>query len=88
MKVFEFDPTTGKKGKQIDDIPVPQGFLNRERVECVLPKWYDAEWMVATSATDRNNKPVTFDRPVCFCLGKFRCGMDEHWEWVALLPKP
>ncbi len=87
MKVFEFDPSTGKRGAQIDDVQRPEFLRNPEMAQCVLPKGQrDTDWFVATEAFDRNNKRVVFDRPVCFCLGQFTAGSDTTWQWYALLP--
>ena len=88
MQVYSFDPITGTKGDYICDIPrVDAMGVNGDRPECVLPKWGpDYNWMVANYAKDRQNRPVTFDRPVCFCVGKWYAGEDASWEWVALLP--
>lgn len=86
MKVFEFDPTTGARGALISDIPRPGFVANPASAFCALPKVKDAEWMVATQIADRTNKPVVFDRPVCFCLGQMTAGKDTSWHWVAYLP--
>ena len=86
MKVFEFDPATGARGALIGSMPRPDFVANPAGATCVLPKSKDADWMVATKAADRENKPVVFDRPVCFCLGQMTAGTDTSWHWVALLP--
>lgn len=45
------------------------------------------KWSIATRVEDRNSREVTFDRPVCFCLGQFTAGTETTWEWVAYLPE-
>lgn len=86
MKVFAFDPTTGKKGDYLMDSFSPHFLSNMDRVSCTLPKWPDSDWMVATKMTDRNNKEIKFDRPVCFCMGQWTAGTDTAWQWVAYIP--
>ena len=86
MKVFEFNPETGARGSLIREIPRPDAVSNRSGKKCALPKMIDANWMVADELKDRNNRPITFDRPVCFCLGQWTAGEDTAWEWVAYLP--
>jgi hypothetical protein len=88
MKVFEFDPATGRKGALIGESIRPDAVSNRSGRSCALPKAKrDENWMVATTLADRRNHPITFDRPVCFCLGQFTAGTDTAWEWVAFLPE-
>lgn len=88
MKVFAFNPVTGRKGALIGDIARPDHVSNRQGAQCQKPPSRDDEdWMVATVATDRNNKRVAFEHPVCFCLGKFTAGTDSAWQWVILLPE-
>ena len=86
MKVFEFNPSTGERGSLIAEIARPDSVGNISRKSCILPKMVDANWMVADELKDRNNRPITFDRPVCFCLGQWTAGTDTAWEWVAYLP--
>jgi len=88
MKVFEFDPTTGKRGQLICEMPRFHGYSNMKGAKCALPKHgSDTQWSIATRVEDRNSREVTFDRPVCFCLGQFTAGTDTTWEWVAYLPE-
>ena len=86
MKVFEFDPTNGTKGNLICEIARIDAFSNRELKVAKTPNMKDCNWSVATKLEDRNGKPVTFDRPVCFCIGQLTAGTDTAWEWVAYLP--
>jgi hypothetical protein len=88
MKVFEFNPVTGRPGPQVTDILVPQFLSNPRAAKCKLPKdGPDTNWTIATVALDRNNERVAFDRPVCFCIGKLTAGTDTAWHWFALLPE-
>lgn len=87
MKVFEFDPVTGRRGAQIADIAAPQFVANPGFAKCKLPKaTRDSDWRVATLATGKNNEAIVFDRPVCYCLGQWTAGTDTTWQWVAHLP--
>lgn len=87
MKVFEFNPSTGKRGAFLEEMNRPDAIGNPAGVRCKLPVMPDAQWIVATELSDRNNKPMAFDRPVCFCLGQWTAGTDTHWQWVAYLPQ-
>lgn len=89
MKVFEFDPATGRRGAQIADIPRPTALSNINMARCVLPKHAkDVSWSIATRMY-RDGQPMTefYDRPVCFCLGQFTAGTDTTWQWYALIPE-
>lgn len=86
MRVFKFNPATGQRGDQIDDVRV-FGTSNMEMVSCVTPKQPDADWCVATKLFDRDNNEIKFNEPVCLCLGQFTAGTDTAWHWVAYLPQ-
>jgi len=89
MKVFEFDPATGRRGAQIGDIRRPTALSNLEMAKCVLPHaTRDTQWAVATRAY-LDGQPITdfYDRPVCFCMGQWTAGEETTWQWYALLPK-
>lgn len=87
MKVFKFDPATGKKGEQIADIPRPDAISNRNAIDCVLPKNTDSiTWSTCTKIENRKGDEITFSEPVCFCHGLWRAGTNESWEWYALVP--
>lgn len=88
MKVFEFDPMSGKRGQMICEMPRFHAYSNREGKRCTLPKAdNDTMWNIATRVEDRNGKLVVFEHPVCFCLGQFTAGQDTTWEWVVYLPE-
>jgi hypothetical protein len=88
MKVFKFDPATGKRGEQISEVPRFFAYSNMGGASCVLPKHSkDTTWSVATKVEDRQGNEVTFAEPVCFCMGQMTCGSDTNWEWIAYLPK-
>lgn len=90
MKVFAYNVNTGEREDIIDTIGVPSHLMNKEMIKCKLPQYIspDASWKVFTYAADRNNIELTYDYPVCFCMGKMRCGEEpEFWDWVILLPK-
>ena len=86
MKVFEFDPVTGKRGAQIDEIERPTGTSNLEGRTCTLPTQPGAEWRVVTEVQKRDGVRIMWPRPVCFCLGKMSAGEDSSWWWCAYLP--
>jgi len=89
MKVFAFDPTTGKRGAQLDDIPLVIGTGNPRGAQCKLPKQAGVQWAVATQVEGRDGKRLSFDQPVCFCIGQLRpFGSTEQgeWHWFAYLP--
>lgn len=88
MKIFKFDPTTGKRGEQISDIQRFFSYSNMAGASCVLPKnAKDTNWQVATKVEDRQGNEVKFTEPVCFCMGQMTCGSDTSWEWIAYLPQ-
>jgi hypothetical protein len=93
MKVFKFDPTTGKRGEQIAEMQVPTLLQNLDQASCVLPTaksskpGHEATWEVCTKLFDREMRPITFPEPVCFCIGKLTAGTDTAWHWYAYLPK-
>ena len=86
MKVFEFDPANGTKGNLICEIARIDAYSNRELKVAKTPNMIGSNWSVATKLEDRNGNHVTFDRPVCFCIGQLTAGIDTAWEWVAYLP--
>ena len=85
MKVFEFDPVTGKRGALIEEISRPTGTSNMKMLSCKLPQQPDSEWRVATEV-ERGLEKLSWDRPVCFCLGQMTAGTDTSWWWIAYLP--
>lgn len=87
MKVFAFNPDTGVKGELLCEIGLAHAVSNPERQSCQLPPVQEGvEWAVATRASDINDKPIQFNQPVCFCLGKWWAGTDGFWHWIVLLP--
>ena len=88
MKVFAFDPTTGRKGPQIGESIRPDALSNMHRFTCPVPRnTATTSWRIATEAADIRNRPIKFDRPVCFCLGQQTAGTDTTWVWYALVPQ-
>lgn len=86
MKVFHFDPSTGKRGELIEVRGMAYSTSNPQGLRAKLPKANDQDWSVATEAADHNGQPIKYQIPVCFCLGQLTCGTDTSWHWVALLP--
>lgn len=93
MKVFTFDPATGRRGSApLGDVRCA-GYSNRHRLSPVLPRpTQDTNWVAASAASDTRNQPITaaqFGQPaICFCIGQITCGTDTAWEWVALIDPP
>lgn len=103
MKVFAFDPTTGKRGKQIGerklnmwtaeslDYMVREGYV--EPIDVVLPAdRHDAEHMVHVNAgiTLSNGEDVSYADPeqwVCFCYGKWGTPADGY-RWKWIILPP
>lgn len=100
MKVFEFDPVTGRRGAQIDNV---------RRAAWTDSRWneYDGHAPVGFGAdadvTVHHNAGITSadgseeisyrrDRWVCFSLGCWHMGVQddgrplEQWVWVILPP--
>lgn len=91
MKVFAFDPKTGKRGKEVLGSVNCQATGNRSRATCKLPRHNPADttWTVADHAEGTRGAkilPEAFGQDaICFCLGQMTAGTDTTWEWVALV---
>jgi hypothetical protein len=91
MKVFEFDRTTGKRGKQVGNVVChAYGNYGDTLPSVTLPaKRTDTTVDVAGHASDARNKPITAAQfgceSVCFCIGNLTCGTDTTWNWVILV---
>jgi hypothetical protein len=90
MKVFKFDPATGKRGELVADIPRPCA-TGGAAAGVVLPSNTDTiNWWAIKSAEDRQGNPISFPFPVCFCTGEHFASMDRSdgcWWWYALIPQ-
>lgn len=86
MKVFHFDPQTGRRGAYIENAPVACQLSNPDGAKATLPYGKDTQWAVATMASTRDGTPIMYDFPVCFCVGLLTAGTDSAWHWYALLP--
>lgn len=96
MKVFEFDPVTGRRGAQIDNVrraawtseydadyagATPVGFGK----DADVTVHRDAGITSADGATDISYKR---DRWITFCLGCWHMGPGEdRWQWIVLAPR-
>jgi hypothetical protein len=77
MKVFKFNPKTGKRGEQICEIKRPDGMsFDYDRTDVVVPSRYQnrdgdfVEWRVAYMIQDRQCQEIDLgDEWVCFCTG-------------------
>ena len=102
MKVFSYNPVTGTRGEQIDnikraswtdqsvDFQVSHNII--EPINCKVPSVRRQEWTVHVDAgiSGEDLKGISYQRDewICFCLGEFICGEDEGvWDWVILPPK-
>lgn len=91
MKVFAFDPATGKRGQEVIGNVNCQGYSNSTRPACKIPPHNKAttNWVVADAASGRGCTPITPEmfgqEAICFCIGQMFCGTDASWEWVALV---
>lgn len=94
MKVFRFDPKTGRRGEQID---------TRRRASWTDSRWNeypyanpvgfgrDAEVTVHRNAgTGLIGDEISYRHATewtCFCLGCWNCGPGtDTWTWVVLPP--
>lgn len=99
MKIFSYDPKTGKRGDHIDDARVSSWascsvnyLISKGLMEDL--GWVTGDFGPDTEVTihedagvsDRDGKPVSYrrDQWICFCTGKWKCGQDEMWSWVVL----
>jgi hypothetical protein len=102
MKVFKFDPKTGKRGEQIWTkqriqwtgqsvrYQAEHGII--EPIECVIPSVYGQEWNLYVDAggLDHDYSDVSYlcEEWICFCIGEMRCGEEPaYWDWTILPPK-
>ena len=100
MKIFEFDPTTGRRGELIEtakcmswtdcSVEFAVNANSIEAIDYVAPAARpDAEHTVHVDAgsTDRNGNDVSYRHPTewrTFCYG---CTAHDHvWCWVILPP--
>jgi len=96
MKIFEFDPKTGKRGDYIESrrphtyagqfvsFQVSEGLI--EPIQFRTPKWGPKDDVGVHVDAGRMEESYQFeDRWVCFCLGQRP--HDEKWEWVVLPPR-
>lgn len=99
MKIFSYDPKTGKRGEQIDYLPVASWadcsvdyLISQGKMEDL--GWVTADFGPGTETTihadggncDRDGKSVSYRRDVwiCFCTGHWGQGSHQHWEWVII----
>lgn len=102
MKIFSYDPKTGKRGAQIDNLE--RASYSSCSVDYLIRKglmkdmgWITGDFGPDTEVTmhedagthDRDGKAVSYRREewVCFCTGCWRTGDQETWQWVVLPPK-
>lgn len=86
MKIFHFDPQTGRRGTFIHNGVYAAQTSNLKGVRCTLPHSPGTNWSVATVAKPRDGTPIEYPHPVCFCIGELTSGTDTAWHWYALLP--
>ena len=96
MKVFKFDPKTGKRGEHITDIPRPDGIgFDYDRTDVVVPSRYQnkdgdfVEWRVAHIAQDRKLQEIDLGEEwVCFCTGYTTDLSDSQFAFVTGHARP
>ncbi len=86
MKVFHFDPVSGKRGPFIENAPYARQLSNPDGAVATLPRRPGEDWTVASAAFDRQGRPISYPQPVGFCTGEFTAGTDLAWHWHALMP--
>lgn len=102
MKVFAYDPITGKRGEFIEEqhrasfggcsvgYAIKTGQL-KDMGWVTGDFGGDSEVTIHTDAgiTGRDGKSVSFitDRWICFCTGKWKTGTKEAWVWMVLPSK-
>lgn len=91
MKVFRFDPLTGKRCEQVADIAAPSAtgaYIYDDSIK--LPESTGTtQWAAIRRAEDRRGNLISFPFPVCFCTGEHFASMDRTdgtWWWFALIP--
>lgn len=97
MKVFKFDPKTGKRGELIDEIRLPSTFGQsiefaqskgvQTHLSYTLPDSYgDTVWEshIYMGRDDDEGNLVTskYDCWVCCCSGKW----NDEWVWNVIPP--
>ena len=96
MKIYKFDPATGKRGEHIDTRELLEWTDARARIDCVLPNTPGEKWSVhqGAGATGPDHKDLSYqtDEWICFCWGPLVRGEEfvageEIWEWIVLPPK-
>jgi len=90
MKVFRFDPATGKRGELVADIARPCATGAAAQGVKLPASTNTTQWWAINSAEDRRGQPITFPFPVCFCTGEWFASMDHSdgcWHWYALIPQ-
>lgn len=99
MKIFTFDPVTGKRGECIGIFPVATyadcgaayAIENGKYAPFPLPSLPNRpneKWTIHVDAGRFDTSYLT-DQWVCFCLGCFTVNPQDDgvWEWVVLPPK-
>ena len=94
MKIFKFDPDTGRRGDLIREAPRAswaaaywQGYTGH------VPVGFGSDAQVTVhqdSGVTDSEGDVSYRHPTewtCYCLGCWHVGPDEQdWEWVVLPP--
>lgn len=97
MKIFSYDPSTGRRGEQIDtagvfewtDQSVDYQVSNNviKPIDCKVPEIRGQNWTVHVDA-GRGDESYQRDEWICACMGEMICGEGQgEWEWVILPPK-
>jgi hypothetical protein len=97
MKVFKFDPQTGKRGELVDEIRLPSCYGQsiefaqskgvQTHLSCTMPKSYgDTRWeshiYMGRDDDEGNFVPQQYDFWVCCCSGR----ENGTWVWNVIPP--
>lgn len=98
MKIFKFNPITGKRGEQIGNRKIAEwtsfgidyGTKNGKIEPIAYSKPRDSrtqEWTAHVDAGEGDDSYLA-DEWICFCLGEWRAGEEAGvWTWAILPPK-
>ena len=98
MKIFKFNPITGKRGEQIDNVGLIE--WTAESVKYMIGEGRiapikhntpndtsNAEWVTHIDA-GRGDVSYLRDEWICFCQGQYFTGTRPGvWNWIVLPPK-
>lgn len=99
MKIFEYDPKTGKRGAFIKNVERASWASCSVRHEISQGNLRDLGWVTGnfganTDVTihvdsgvmnnDGSDTSYLCDQWICFCTGEWKTGMKTEWVWTIL----